>query len=178
MTAPIIVIDTETTGFQGQAHTCIVEVGAVLLDTAGQEVSCFSSLVRPTKPWDERMQGALDIHGLTWSELQEAPTSDAVWRAFMAWGWLAPDGTQCTAFNVPFDRAVCTAQGWHLPWSGLCLMQRYEVYARGRGWMMGRKGKRLEDAATRLGILPGNAHRALDDARTAGAVWRIIGGRA
>ena len=43
----LVVLDTETSGFQGQAWARILEVGAVLLDLDGVEVDTFASLVRP-----------------------------------------------------------------------------------------------------------------------------------
>lgn len=93
-------IDLETAGpaggdgFEPEAG-CIIEVSVVTVDQDGNELSAFTSLVRP----EDRASGtygtgAVDVHGITWDMVADAPR----------WGQVAP------SVAAELDRATMLAQ--------------------------------------------------------------------
>lgn len=176
----VIVVDTETTGFGGE-NTCIVELGAVVISTTGQELAAFSSLVRPDPRIDREhpgVQKAMEVNGIPWHEADAAPSALEVWNAFCQWGSpFAASGeavSPVTAFNVPFDKRIIEAEAAFgpLPWASFCILAQ----ARRHMKTLGRKGARLSNVAEHFGIVPdGPAHRAVTDARTAAKVWFALG---
>lgn len=170
----LIVLDTETTGFPGQDWAGVCELGAVLLDEEGNEVSTFSSLCRPPV-LDERAANALSINHITMEELLAAPPSDVVAEDFRNFA----DDLYCTAFNVGFDRPMMERMGVKPPWIkgwATCIMLRATKVMGEAGalpkWPNGTpKWAKLEEAAAYFGVpVVGDAHRALTDARTAAGV--------
>lgn len=67
MTGGIAVVDVETTGLYSSDR--VVEIGVVLLDSAGSVEGTFTTLVNP-----RRDVGPTHIHGLTAADVAEAPT--------------------------------------------------------------------------------------------------------
>jgi DNA polymerase-3 subunit epsilon len=63
------VIDLETTGLRPKSSDRILEIGIVLLDTDGNRVSHFESLVNPG-----RDVGPTRIHGISARDVSDAPT--------------------------------------------------------------------------------------------------------
>jgi DNA polymerase III epsilon subunit-like protein len=160
--SPIVVIDTETTGFLGHDWARVIELGAVLIDTDGQEVGCFESLVRPDI-LDERAAGALAVNHIDPASLADAPTTAEVTALFREWcgdNWT-------TAYNVGFDRSFIERMGiYDLRWA-TCIMLRSKQ-------VLGRQMK-LSAVAEHFQVpVIGDAHRALTDARTAAGVMVAI----
>lgn len=67
------VIDFETTGVVPERADRVVEVGVVLLDSAGRREDAWTTLVNPM-----RDVGATHIHGITGAELLDAPRFEEV----------------------------------------------------------------------------------------------------
>ena len=161
--SPIIVVDTETTGFPGSEWSEVVEIGAVLVDRNGVERDTFECLIQPVV-LDRRIDAALAINHLTREILADMglPAEDA--RALFR-QWLCEKKTPfITAYNVPFDRAMLDrgryAEG--LRWC-TCIQKASRDYL---GVSL-----RLGGVAERFGVAVAEpAHRALSDARTAARV--------
>lgn len=168
---PVIVLDVETTGFT--KRDLVIELGAVMLTADGKELGHFGSLVRPGRPINDRMRGALAINGIPEELLATSPGAPAVWEAFLQWASLHAPVEQVLAFNMSFDKRLMAGTfpgAEHLPW-GECIMRRASLRINGN-----RKSMKLEAAAEALGVvLPlGQQHRAVTDAVVAGRVWATL----
>ncbi len=161
-----VVIDTETTGL-GYADE-VIEVGVIGADGGVR----FSSLVRP---WSGRVPaGASRIHGLTMTDLADAPTFTDVYDELLA----VTAGKRVVAWNAPFDermvRQSAVTCGRRERLRGFeCAMR---AYALARGLRHGRA--KLERAALETGVLGQRAqrHRSTDDALlTLQVLMRTVG---
>lgn len=170
--SPIVVLDTETTGFPGQAWSRVIELGAVLLDTDGTEVDAFGSLVLPDI-LDERAARALEINRITVEMLRGQPAAWSVAASFR--GWLASrEARWVAAYNIAFDRPMVERMGMtSLQWASCIMLRSMDMMGQacptfddGR-----RKWPSLAAAAAHFGVtVEGDAHRAVTDARTAARV--------
>ena len=174
---PIVVLDTETTGFPTDPEASIWDIGAVLLDVDGVEVAHFEAMGCPPV-LHERMDEALAIGGMTREQLSgHPPIADAV-AALHAWLAKLPAEAKLTAFNIAFDQPMLLRAGFasSRAWAP-CVMEACKPimgdagclpwYRKYNDWKM----PRLSEAATFFKVeqqLP--AHRALADARTAGLI--------
>lgn len=168
---PILVIDTETTGWGKQDR--VIELGAVALTPGGVEIGHFGSLVRPAFKITEAHQRALQVSGIREEELERAPEAGRVWETFLQWAGLHAPAVEVLAFNVVFDQRMMeqTFPGSvHLPW-GDCIMRSASEKINGT-----RKSIKLATAAVELGVdLPnGPNHRAVYDATLAARVWAAL----
>lgn len=182
---PLIVLDTETTGFPESPWSRVIELAAVRLDTDGREVDTFAYLVRP-EIHDERSAGAERVHHVTRAMVADAPLAGDVADRFRAW----VGGDAVTSFNVAFDRPMVERMGLDsLRWAS-CIMERamavmgpagvlrradpsHPRYVPGREWLW----PSLAASASHFGVtVDGDPHRALTDARTAAAVACAIRG--
>ena len=172
--SPLIVLDTETTGFPKHPWAGVCELGAVFLDEEGQEMSSFSALCRPPV-LDDRALPALAINHITMEEILAAEPSDEVAEDFRHFA----NGSYVTSFNVGFDRQMCERMGIKPPWIrgwASCIMLRATAIMDEAGalprWDDGSpKWAKLEEAAAYFGVqVQGDAHRALTDARTAARI--------
>lgn len=162
LSAPLIVLDTETTGFPNHEWSRVIELAAVLLDVDGNEVDSWSSLVLPDI-LDERADGALAINHITREMLEGQPSTEDAAASFAS--WVESSGNpKATAFNIRFDRAFLEKMGLTLEWAP-CVMERAM-----RSMNMSRWPK-LSVAAEHFNVtVEGDAHRALTDARTAARI--------
>jgi DNA polymerase III subunit epsilon len=174
--APIVVLDTETTGLSPELGHRVIEIAAVRL-VKWQETGRFDALVNPGRPIDP---GAARVHGLSDRDVAAAPPFSEVVAQ------LAPllDGALLVAHNASFDAgflaveyALASRMGacpetLTNPW--LCTLQ----LAR-RHFHFGRND--LGTIAHLLGVRRGQTHRALTDVYTTVAVFRRmvreLGGR-
>jgi DNA polymerase-3 subunit epsilon len=161
-----VFLDTETTGLDPVAE--IIEIS--LVDTDGSVL--LDRLVRPTRriPLE-----AIQVHGI-WNEMvQAAPSWPEVWQDIEP--LLA--GRTVGIYNAEFDlrmlRQSHAAHGlsWQPPgFSSFCIMKLYAQYRGEPGRRYGSYRWHSLDAAGRQCGLPlTNAHRALDDALLARAVF-------
>lgn len=176
----VLVVDTETTGFAGGLHTCLIEIGAVLAweDTL-EEISSWGSLVRPRLAYDPKMDGAFRVNRLDYDDLTTEKIPSTVFAEMRT--WLQENnavGVPWYAYNTRFDAAIVKAAFMAAgvkgrpKWSG-DVMKMWEMYAALHIDPMPRKS--LATAIKHFGIvMDGPAHRAVTDARATLGVWRAI----
>ena len=178
--APIVVLDTETTGFEYEPTAAPVELGAVLLDPYGVGVACFSSLIRAEVD-DERHDGTWSWHaahktGLSRELVAQAPRFPDVIGAFDAWleCWGRP---RLTAFNVSFDRPMLARIGFTVPdaaWAPCIMLAAHKVMGSAGALPMGPRGDwkwpTAEEAMRFFDVRGKHKHRALADARDEAAI--------
>lgn len=174
---PVVVLDSETTGLPHQGWARVVELGAVALDVDGVAISSFTSLVRPDV-LDHRAEQALQVNGLQPYELRRAPGAAEVWADFCAWGSRLPPTTDgmpyaTTSWRVNFERRLMSrTPGFGFMPFDYCL---WEVVKARRP--KGRRNPTLPQMCEELDIDEANygpRHRALTDARIAGAILRRL----
>lgn len=173
--SPIIVLDTETTGFPRQPWARVIELAAVLIDHDGNEVDSWSSLILPDI-LDDRAADAMAVNRITREMLQGQPSAFSAAASFR--GWMGAARPYVTSFNVAFDRTMCERTGLtSLRWAS-CIMERAMV-AMGDACPRFDDGRpkwpKLSDAAAHFGVpVVVEAHRALTDARTAAGIMVAI----
>lgn len=98
------VVDCETTGVN-PATDRIVQVAAVIVNSSGQIVDEFSTVVKPESP-DAYQHGAEHIHGISEEQVRNGmPLREALERL-----WSISDGNVFTAHNARFDIGFLTAE--------------------------------------------------------------------
>ena len=176
----LIILDSETTGFPGQAWAAVIELAAVLLDRDGNEVATFEQLVHPGSEilMDERIDGALAINKITREMLADQMRTEEVVDAFEAWYHKHPGRrSYATSFNIGFDRKMVDAMGVRDTRWCSCIMERSTAVMGPAGRLQrGKWGKewlwpKLSVAAEFFGVqIVGEQHRALTDARAAAGI--------
>lgn len=85
------------------AQPGIVQIGVTILNDKYDEVASWESLVNPEKALSQWSEGAIKVHGITPSMVDDAPTFFAVFDkiAELALGCDAWSG-----YNTPFDKSV------------------------------------------------------------------------
>lgn len=168
---PLIVLDTETTGFHKEAE--VIELGAVCMDEWGRQRSSFSALISPSSEevfQDWRVKKALSVSNIEIDELLRAPSVEEVRLSFQNWLQEIPSQRKtCLAFNVAFDKRRLEHAGFHLNW-GKCILEMSKELMDSRGHAVldkngNKKQPSLKDSCEFFGVnYPKNAHRALEDA--------------
>ena len=158
------VFDLETTGLSPGRNHRIIEIGIVRLDEDFDVVEEWETLINP-----ERDIGATDIHGLTASDLVEAPT----FVDLMADIWHRFEGAVPVAHNISFDRQFIVSEfsraGVELEdFSGICTMR----LAAQLGVSGGRR--RLVDLCHDLLVDTSPSHSAGNDARMCADILRKL----
>jgi len=161
---PLVVFDTETTGFPNNGAR-IVEIGIACF-IGGQCVSTWGTLLNPGEPIPE---SASKIHGITDSDVADAPSFLDVLPAVlyhMSDGWP-------TAYNATFDRAM-----WRNEMEIADIdLPPHVMFDESLSWLDpltwirhidGGWGNKLTQACKRHGVDIENAHRATDDAKATG----------
>jgi len=172
--APIIVLDTETTGFH-QPWARVVDLAGVVVETDGSiRPEPFSCLIHPDI-LDDRATEALKISGLERDYIASNGIATVyavgLWRKWVA----AQDTPFLTSFNVGFDRPHIERMGiLEGRWCNCIMLAATEAMGRA-GLTPYKYGKyqwvKLEKAADFYGVeLVQPAHRALSDALTAARV--------
>ena len=158
MTETMITFDVETTGLHPIMER-VIEIAAVRW-CQGEPVETFQSLVCPNKPIDPR---ASEIHGLSDADVADAPQSDAVLASFRA--FIGND--TLAAHNSPFDMAFLTMESLR---SRIDLVETtvIDTLPLSRRAFPSLPSHRLTYLSKALGLGATQAHRALDDAETAG----------
>lgn len=159
-----LALDFETTGLDRQRDR-VVEIGALRYlavrarngELAFREEAALSALVDPCMRMPAQ---ARSIHGISDEDLEGAPRFGSLAPALLA---LAGDAI-IVAHNAPFDIAFLAAE---LERSRMPAPRNASIDTR----ILAKRAFPLERSyslgalASRLGIEPGKAHRALDDAR-------------
>lgn len=164
--APIAVIDLETTGLDLSAR--IIEVAVVHLDPGQLPRVAYTSRVNPQIEIPEKVTR---ITGISDADVADAPT----WAEVVADVFAAISGRFMAAYNVPADYRwllkECERVGYDapaFPWVDVYVLARSEhcdKHARG--------GKRLADVARRRGIVV-DAHGAAGDAVTTALLLPLL----
>lgn len=177
---PLLIIDTETTGFPSNPDAQPWEIGAVLLARDGSEISTFLGSGCPSVLTDD-MQDALDTSGVIVSHVRDLPPIAAIVEEFNEWLWDVrqhfDDPPSWTAFNIAFDRPMLKRIGIESASWSPCIMERAKPIMGKAGalpwfnkyndWKM----PKLSEAAAFFQVPQQEpAHRALADARTAGLI--------
>lgn len=173
--APIVVIDTETTGFPGQAWSAICDLAGAVVECDGSlRAEPFQCLIRP-EVLDARCEGAAAIHGLSNERLIRDGVAPGfalgLWRKWFA----AQETAWMTSYNVGFDRPMVERMGIvEGRWANCVMLAATDEMGKA-GLTPYKYGKyqwvKLEKAADFYGVeLVQPAHRALSDARTAARV--------
>ncbi|MFW5941601.1 MAG: exonuclease domain-containing protein [Chloroflexota bacterium] len=162
--APIVVIDTETTGLSPALGHRIVEVAALRLE-GWREVARLNQLVDPGRPIDP---GASRVSGIYDEDVAGAPPFSQVAQALSE----ISEGAILVAHNAPFDAGFLALEYGLLdedtrppssPWLCTLRMARRLFYF---------SRNSLGAVAYELGVPTGRAHRAMNDARTTAEVLR------
>jgi DNA polymerase-3 subunit epsilon len=163
---PFVAIDIEATGLDPNDDR-IVEVACVVFSRG--EVERHGWLINPGRPIPEESRA---VHNISDDDVRDAPPFAAVAQQILA---VLARGVPL-AYNADFDRAFLMAEFQRA--GG----ERPDVPALRKGidWIdpltwarelqQAEKSKSLSAVAERLGIEAGQAHRAVDDAQTAGKV--------
>jgi DNA polymerase-3 subunit epsilon len=163
---PFVAIDIEATGLDPN-NDRIVEVACVVFSRG--EVERHGWLINPGRPIPEESRA---VHNISDDDVRDAPPFAGVAQQILA---VLARGVPL-AYNADFDRAFLLAEFQRV--GG----ERPDVPALRKGidWLdpltwarelqQAEKSKSLSAVAERLGIEAGQAHRAVDDAHTAGKV--------
>lgn len=160
-----IAFDTETTGrYPVESEIC--EIAAVKW-RAGKEIDSFASLIKPTKPMG---QAVIRIHGISNEMVKDAPTAKEVlpkFADFIKDGVLLAHHAQ---FDLGFLASVFEENQLKLP-SATAVCTSLLAQAT----VPETANHKLQTLVPFFGIDPGQAHRALDDARSClGVAVRIF----
>ena len=158
-TGDFIVLDFETTGFNGEP----VQVAAI--DQDGVVIE--STLVKPMT-W-EIEKGASDVHGIDKHSVANAPTWTEVWTNGL---WLHLDLQRVVAYNAAFERKILdiVTRQYELDPARIIWEDPMIEYARFNGaWNAYHKSftwQKLGDACKTMKVkVDGDAHDALVDVR-------------
>ncbi|MGF1631242.1 MAG: DUF294 nucleotidyltransferase-like domain-containing protein [Kiloniellaceae bacterium] len=163
---PAVALDTETTGLDVKADR-VVEIAALRLQGGAEaEAERYVSLVNPGLPIPASSSA---IHGITDDEVAAAEDFPAVMAALAPW----VGKSVVIGYSLGFDLAVLRAEhqrhgiAWTPPRS-IDVRHLVQLVAPDL------PSQSLELAAKWLGVEPGERHRALGDAETAGRIFRAL----
>ena len=162
--ASFCALDFETTGLYPHSDE-IIEIGAVRFK-GGLETDSFSTLIRPEQPIPAE---ATAVHGIDDAMVADAPSlKEALPRLldFLSDSILLAHNVN---FDLSFLKAACTRYGLPMP-KGLGI----DSCTFAREVLKGEAGYSLQKLAAAHGLSDGRPHRALDDARTCGALFELI----
>jgi DNA polymerase III subunit epsilon len=163
---PCVAIDVEATGLDPNEDR-VIEVACVVFGRG--QVERHGWLINPGRPISEESRA---VHNISDDDVRDAPPFAQVADQILA---VLARGVPL-AYNAEFDRAFLMAE------FGRVAGERPDVPALRNGvdWLdpltwarelqQAEKSKSLSVVAERLGIEAGQAHRAVDDAHTAGRV--------
>lgn len=163
----IMVLDTETTGFDPTQGHELVEVARVSIvnGVLGEE---WSSLIRPSRPIPP---DASAIHGITDAMTASAPSASEVAARLRADCGDFALALHNAEFDLPFLRALLRGAG-----QPLLSAPVLDTLGLARG-LFGPGGNSLPALAKRLGLTAERAHRALGDARTTARAALVLAAR-
>ena len=160
---PLVAFDTETTGLWAPANK-IVEIGAVKFALGGRNIKRFQSLVNPERPIPPE---TIEIHGITDSMVQNAPTVQPVLAEFFEF---CGDKSVLIAHNALFDIGFvgCECDRFEIPMPQNSVLDTVEIF---RKYRPGLNSYSLLSLATRFKLASEQQHRAADDAAM---VWKLF----
>jgi DNA polymerase III subunit epsilon len=159
-----VVFDLETTGISPAKHHRIIEIGIVRLDEIFEVIESWETLINP-----QRDIGPTSIHGLTASDLAEAPSFGDV----IADIWHRFEGAVPVSHNFTFDRSFLLSEFKRYnidlhDFDGLCTLRLVNQLriASGR--------RCLSDICRALSIPLTEAHSAGHDAKACADILKAI----
>ncbi|MFF0312900.1 exonuclease domain-containing protein [Streptosporangium sp. NPDC004379] len=153
-----VVVDVETTGFSPARGDRICEIALVSLDTGGETVDEWHSLINPL-----RDTGPAHVHGITRAMVAGAPAIEEVLDE--VWSRIA--GRVLVAHNASFDlRFLRDLPGSQWLTETLCTQKLAPEFIPHGKWT-------LSACCERAGIPLSDAHHALVDARAAAELLRF-----
>lgn len=171
------VLDFETTGLSPKFGHRVLEVGVLLLDSSFHIEGSFETLVNPG-----RDVGPTSIHGVTASDIVDAPTFDRVAPTLIE----AFDGRLLVGHNVAFDLRFFSAElereGYEVPEFAAIdtLKIAKQIFVDGElssfklGDLAGYFGLDTEGVLAQSGFESRPAHSAFGDAAVTAAVLRHL----
>jgi DNA polymerase III epsilon subunit family exonuclease len=161
-------IDVETTGASAEYGDRVIEVGVVRY-ACGQKVAEYQQLVDPQR---RISAGVIALTGITPDMVAGRPTFDQQLPAMLE----MMRGAAVLGHNVRFDLSFLRKEFRRGGFDLVAALENAPVFdtvriARRR---FGRGGNGLQRLASRLGIYPTCAHRALADAITTGEVFEKL----
>lgn len=167
--APVVVIDTETTGLQPYGGDRIVEIALLAYRGLVPTGRAFYSRVHPGRPVPSE---STHIHGLTDMDLADAPSLERIVDDVL--GFLS--GAVIVGHHVGFDlrflnRAALRHISYRIPNPAVNTMVLFQAWS-GRRHACG-----LDEAAAACGVRVPGRHNAHDDAATCGALFRFLAPR-
>lgn len=153
--APWVSFDTETSGrYPIESEIC--EIAAVKWE-GGREVGAFSSLIKPTRKMSDEV---IRIHGITNEMVATAPPLADVLPKFLEF----ISGSVLLAHHAQFDLGFVAAA---LEDSGLALPEEPTICTSllAQATVPETVNHKLQTLVPFFNVDPGQAHRALDDAR-------------
>ena len=179
---PLVVLDTETTGFQPSSHA-IIELSAIKFDYPFAPVAAFSTLVNPERriPAD-----ASKVNGITNDMVKDSPLFSEIAPSFYEF----IQGCNICGHNLLFDLRFLFASGLELPsgvkyYDTLSLSRKALVkegskdynhhtghYEENEEWDV--VDHKLETICEHYGIYRSTQHRALSDAYATALVFKNL----
>jgi DNA polymerase III epsilon subunit-like protein len=166
----LCVIDTETTGMPDGPHA-VIEVAATIWNLSkGEEVRCWSTLVKPPSWGEDGRRIAMEVCGID-PELVDAHGEEPTFalmrlldftKHLPLHAWNRPFDEEMIRRMDPMERRLSREGLW-----GPCLMREFSAISRGNADLR----SKLTLAYQQCGFdEPTDAHRALVDARMAARV--------
>lgn len=175
----ILILDTETTGFEADGDDRLVEIGAVEMIDRELTGNHYHQYINPQRDVPEE---AAKVHGLTTERLKDEPIFKHVAQAFVDYITDGDMRTELVIHNAPFDVGFLNAElhrnGFKTPINELCDVTDTLVMARKK--YPGQRAT-LDALAKRFGIgqhFDRTFHGALLDSQILAHVYlRMTGGQ-
>lgn len=164
LAGPLVVFDCETTGIYPEKGARVCEIGAVKV-AGGKVTDTFSALVDPemSMPPDAgAVNGLLDI------DFVGAPKFADIAPSFFSFAGTAPLFGYKIGFDIGFLSAECARAGLAMPQN-----KGFDILGMAKHCLDLPQNK-LGMVAEHLGIAVTRKHRALDDSKTAFAVYEKL----
>ncbi len=151
-----VVVDVETSGLKPSDGARVIEIAAVRINPAGQEIDSMSTLINP----GNSNTGADWIHGISSQMIADAPKFDEIFNELAR----VMDGAIFVAHHAKFDEGFVASEARH---NGIELNQMPGLctYWLSRRTVTTTANHKLGTLAEHFGITQEGAHSALDDAR-------------
>jgi DNA polymerase-3 subunit epsilon len=156
LASDFVIVDVETSGLDPASGARVVEIAAVRVNQAGDEVGQMSSLVNP----GDGETGATWIHGISPEMVSAAPSFSQIFDQFAA----LLDNAIFVAHHAKFDEGFVAAEA-RIAGMNLEVMPGLCTYWLARSSVRGTANLKLGTLAEHFGITQHGAHSALDDAR-------------
>ncbi|MHB9058216.1 MAG: PolC-type DNA polymerase III [Bacillota bacterium] len=159
----LVVVDVETTGLWPLVDG-ILEIGAVRI--SGDDPREFQTFVRPSRPIPPKVG---EMTGISDEMVAKAPSPEEAIAAFLDFAGGACLIAHNAGFDLGFLREAARRAG-RAEWSPTVI----DTLAMARALLPGRTHHKLDKLAEEFGVALDRHHRAVDDARATGQVFRHL----